>query len=137
LADSNLEEMLRRLPALSLLLAWLCASGAMLDIAQVFAWTRMFAGYTTTKSVVAAAKETFDPDKPCAICRALSKAREASDQHGPAVPTGASEKIILILDGSTCFVPLSARQNWPEPIQGPAVARIGDVPVPPPKSFGA
>ena len=109
----------------------------MLDIAQVFAWTRMFAGYTTTKSIVAAAKETFDPDKPCAICRALSKAREASSQHGPAVPTAASEKIVLILDGSTCFVPMSSEQNWPNPLQAPAVVRIGDVPVPPPKAVGA
>lgn len=129
--------MLRRLPALSLLFAWLCASGAMLDIAQVFAWTRMFEGYTTTKSIVAAAKETFDPDKPCAICRALSKAREASDQHGPAVRTVASEKITLILDGSTCFVPMSIRQIWPDPIQSAALTRIGEVPVPPPKTFGA
>ncbi len=78
--------MSRRLASISLLTAWLCASGAMLDVAQVVAWTRMFAGYARTESIAAAARETFDPGKPCAMCRAVSKARDAGcDRHAPAV----------------------------------------------------
>jgi hypothetical protein len=106
----------------------------MLDVAQVFAWMRMFAGYARTESIIAAAKETFDPDKPCPICRAVSRAREASNQHGPAAPSASSEKIILILDVPAPFVAASAQRSWPEMLQVRASARIGEVPVPPPKA---
>ena len=129
--------MSRKLASLSLFCAWLCASGAMLDVAQGIAWTRMFAGYARSESIAAAAKDTFDPGKPCALCRAVSEAREALGRHGPAVPTRASEKITLVLDCSVCFVPRSPRQIWPDPRQALVVERTGEVPVPPPKSFGA
>jgi hypothetical protein len=105
----------------------------MLDMVQVFAWAHMFAGYARTESVIAAAKETFDPDKPCAICQAVSKTREAASQHGPAAPSVSSEKIVLILDDSSCFVPASTKGSWVETIQMLALVRSGDVPVPPPK----
>jgi hypothetical protein len=124
---------LRRLPVLSLLCAWLCASGALLDMAQVFAWTRMFAGYARTESIAAAARETFDPAKPCALCCAVSKARETARQHGPAVPAAASERMILILERSALFVAASGQRSWPEGEPTSALARGGDVPVPPPR----
>ena len=125
--------MLRRLPAVSLLCAWLCASGALLDVAQVFAWTCMFAGYARTESIVAAARETFDPAKPCALCCAVSKARETSRQHGPAVPAAAPERMILILERSAPFVAAGGPRRWPKVEPSCAVARSGDVPVPPPR----
>ncbi len=126
--------MFRRLPALSLLLAWLCASGAMLDVAQVFAWTRMFAGYVRSDSIAVAARETFDPEKPCEICRAVSRAREAQGQHGTAVPSAAAERIVLILDSSAAFVADAAERGWPESPPARAQVRVADVPVPPPRS---
>lgn len=106
----------------------------MQDMSQVFAWTRMFAGYARTESIAAAARETFDPEKPCAICRAVSRAREAAGQHSPAASSAGSEKMVLILDGSTCVVPASAKRSWPERHQTRAPVRIGDVPVPPPRT---
>jgi len=126
--------MSRRIPAISLLLAWLCASGATLDLAQVFAWTRMFAGYARTESVLAAAKETFDPAKPCKICRAVGKAREASGRHAPAVPAVGPEKIILIFERAAPFVAVPAQRAWPVAAPARAPVRGGDVPVPPPKA---
>src|SRR5277367_3965041 len=71
-AGRSLGEVSRRLPAISLICAALCASGTLLDMAQVFAWTRMFAGYARNESIAAAARETFDPAKPCALCCAVS-----------------------------------------------------------------
>jgi hypothetical protein len=126
--------MSRRLASISLLSAWLCASGAMLDVAQVFAWTRMFAGYVRTESIVAAARETFDPAKPCEICCAVSKARTACDRHGPAVPSAGTEKMVLILERSASFVAISGARSWPETTSACAPRRTGDVPVPPPRS---
>ena len=132
--DRNLGAVLRRLPTFALLCAWLCASGALLDMAQVFAWTRMFAGYARSESIVAAAKETFDPAKPCALCCAVGKAREASRQHGPAVPAAASERMVLILERPVPFVPASDGRGWPDVKSSRATALSGDVPVPPPKA---
>ncbi len=125
--------MFRRLSACSLLCAWLCASGAMLDIAQVLAWTRMFAGYARTESLSAAARETFDPAKPCEICRALGNARAASGSDSPAAFPAGGDKVVLISERSAPFVALSAKRAWPrvQPVSAPA--RFGDVPVPPPR----
>lgn len=125
--------MSRRLASLSLLTAWLCASGAMLDVAQVFAWTRMFAGYARTESVVAAARETFDPAKPCEICRAVSKARDAGDRHAPAVPARGAEKIVMISEPAASLVGAPLAHSWPEIRPDRALVRSADVPVPPPR----
>jgi hypothetical protein len=126
--------MSRRLPAISLFCAWLCASGAMLDVTQAFAWTRMFAGYARNESVVSAVKDTFDPGRPCALCRAVSKAREASNQHGPSVPSAGGDRMILISERPDRFVVLTDEKVWPEACSCCAAIRTGDVPVPPPKS---
>jgi len=93
----------------------------------------MFAGYARTESIAAAARETFDPAKPCALCCAVSKARETSGQHGPALPAAGPERMILILERSAPFVAASDRNCWPEADPTCAVARSGDVPVPPPR----
>jgi hypothetical protein len=126
--------MLRRISALSLLGAWLCASGALLDVTQVIAWSRMFAGYARTESLAAAAKETFDPAKPCAICRAVCHAREAAGQRGAPAPSAGGDKIVLIFERPAAFVATAVERAWPEVLPGRAAARAGDVPVPPPKA---
>lgn len=126
--------MSRRLASVSLLCAWLCASGAMLDAAQVIAWAHMFTGYARTESVGAAARDTFDPQRPCAICRALSKAREASGPHAPAVPSAGSERMVLVLERSAPLLVMAVRSEWPDLPVARVFARDADVPVPPPRS---
>jgi hypothetical protein len=126
--------MSRRLATISLLTAWLCASGAMLDVAQVVAWTRMFAGYARTESVAAAARETFDPGKPCAMCKALGKAREACDRHAPAVPSSGIEKMVLISERAQPFLVLAAPRGWPRMVCAGLSAWGTEVPVPPPRA---
>jgi hypothetical protein len=126
--------MSRKLASISLLAAWLCASGAMLDVAQLVAWTRMFADYARTESIAAAASETFDPARPCALCRAVGKARDACDRGRPAVPSAGVEKIVLILERASPFVSAPVLREWPEAESACALARAADVPVPPPRS---
>jgi hypothetical protein len=127
--------MARRLPAISLLIAWLCASGATLDVAQVFAWARMFTGYAKTESVAAAVRDTFDPGRPCAICRAVSRAREAAGQRAPAVPPTGTDKMVLICERSNVFVAGPEKRAWPDSPRSCAVTHSGDVPVPPPRAL--
>jgi hypothetical protein len=126
--------MSRRLAILSLLCAWLCASGAMLDLAQVFAWGRMFAGYARCESLAAAAKETFDPGKPCEICRAVSMARDAAAKHAPAPLSAGSEKMVMIFERAAPAVILGVEGSWPGTEVAVAPARPGEVPVPPPRA---
>jgi hypothetical protein len=106
--------MSRRLASISLLCAWFCASWAMLDMAQVVAWARMFAGYTRTESFAAAAGDTFDPERPCAMCRVLSRVRETCDGRAPAVPAPSAEKVVLVVERAEPFIPVRAAQEWPE-----------------------
>lgn len=129
--------MSRRLASISLLTAWLCASGAMLDVAQAVAWTRMFVGYARIEPVAAAARETFDPGKPCALCRALGKAREACDHRAPAVPSAGIEKIVLISERAQPFVVPAARREWPRVACAGMPHRGTEVPVPPPRTGAA
>jgi hypothetical protein len=105
----------------------------MLDLAQVFAWSRMFSGYLRSESIAKAATETFDPAKPCSICLALCKAREAANNRTPAVPASGAEKIILILDRPGEFAALVMPEAWPEFRDNIASSPGTDVPVPPPR----
>lgn len=111
----------------------MCASGALLDVTQAVAWTRMFAGYARTESLGAAARETFDPAKPCSLCRAVSRAREASEPRCPVAPAAASEKLILIFETPLAFIPRDGRGAWPVTVARHGSARAGEVPVPPPR----
>jgi hypothetical protein len=125
--------MSRRFASLSLLCAWLCASGAMLDVAQTLAWARMFAGYARCEAVSLAARETFDPSKPCAICIAVGKAREASGGHAPVLSGSATDRIVLILESPLGFIPQSIARPWPASRPVRPQVLTGDVPVPPPR----
>jgi hypothetical protein len=108
----------------------------MLDVAQLAAWTRMFAGYAKTESIAAAAKETFDPAKPCSLCKVISKARDASEHHCPAAPNPSLEKIVLICEKPAGFVSLRGEAMWPAIAPADAAVRCGKVPVPPPRGAG-
>jgi hypothetical protein len=105
----------------------------MLDVAQVFAWTSMFAGYARTESLTDAVKETFDPGKPCAICKVVSLARTASARHAPPLSSPGGDKVILIFERPSVFVAASAKRAWPRVEFARAGARGGEVPVPPPR----
>ncbi len=106
----------------------------MLDVAQAFAWGRMFAGYVRSESIAAAARETFNPEKPCEICRAVSKAREASHSRGPAVPSAGTDKMVMIFEHSAALVILAPEGSWTECSGIRAGVLPGDVPVPPPRA---
>jgi hypothetical protein len=119
-----------------LLFAWLCASGGLLDIAQVFAWSRMYAGYAQTMSAGEALTETFDPAKPCELCVAVLKARGASDDSAKTPAALASveiEKVVMIAQcaASAMFAP--DFEAWPVARHALADTRVDPVPVPPPR----
>lgn len=129
---------MKRLSIVALFAAWFCASGSMLDVVQVFAWGRMFSQYTQTMSVAAAAIETMDVSKPCAICMALRRARQESSQRElPAGIASSSVKIDLVFHEVP--TPILARdlEAWLETGVATPRTRTEPVPTPPPRSATA
>lgn len=124
---------MRRLVAtLSLTFAWLCANGAIWDLAQVFAWGRMFAGYTSALSLGAALRETLDPAKACELCVGVAKAKEQSSQAMPAANPD-SAKLVLAMETEVLVISAPLRREWPvTPHVLPGEWREA-VPLPPPR----
>jgi hypothetical protein len=116
-----------------LLLAWLCANGAVWDIAQVFAWGRMFVGYTQTMTVAAALRETFNPAKPCEMCVTVSTAKTAEQQQAPVALERAIEKLVLVCESPAPIIFVASSREWPAVLASAAPGRVEAVPVPPPR----
>jgi hypothetical protein len=126
---------MRNKPAIfALLFAWLCANGVLLDAAQVLAWAKMFAGYSSSMSVAAALDATFDAEKPCGMCLGISAAKEASKQQLPQAVERSAEKLQLALHRSEPIVLSHAAGDWPAPLASVAPSRTESVPVPPPRA---
>ena len=124
-----------RLSIVGLLFAWLCASGGLLDVTQVFAWAKMYAGYAQTMPLREAVGRTFDPAKPCALCMAVLKARQAAAEahETPAVASVEIEKILLIAHRDEQVVVAPVLEAWPAETRRYAQVKIYPVPVPPPR----
>jgi len=106
----------------------------MLDMMQVFAWARMFTGYARTMSVERAVALTMDPGKPCAICMAVRRAREAEQHERPVAAPLSVEKILLAQVRNEPFIPLRVRPEWPDANPASALSWCAPVPVPPPRT---
>ncbi len=123
----------------SLLFAWLCASGGLLDVAQVFAWVRMCSGYVQTMPLSAAVAQTLDPEKPCEICRAVLKARQGSSESekAPSETSVEVKEVVLIAPRIEPIVLSPSPEAWPAWTQEVAETRTDPVPVPPPRGRAA
>ncbi|MDD2765383.1 MAG: hypothetical protein PHE83_15580 [Opitutaceae bacterium] len=125
--------MRRHLSVACLLAAWLCATGALLDVAQMVAWTRMFTGYVRTLPVAQALSRTFDPEKPCALCLAVQKARETGRRQQSPPTVAAGQKVVLISQPAESLAPAAIPVAWLESDQMSTSSWSPPVPVPPPR----
>ena len=126
--------MRKKIAISSLLFAWLCANGALLDAVQVLAWGKMFAGYTQTMSVAAALRETFDPAKPCEMCLGVAAAKDTAKKQLPATVERSAEKLLLAYHANAIFIVPHSVSDWPTALASVAPSRTEDVPVPPPRA---
>ena len=124
--------MRRAVAILSLTFAWLCANGAIWDLAQVFAWGKMFVGYSSTLTVGAALRETLDPAKSCELCVGVAKAKEQSTQNLPSGPRDAA-KLVLAVEAEVMTLLAPAPQDWPGQAEPTLSEWRAAVPVPPPR----
>lgn len=97
--------MRRKLSLITMLTAWLLATGSHWDLVQTFAWGRMIANYSQTMSIGQAIKLTFTADNLCGVCESVS---EAKQQQDAAVPSDGKStgKILLVFQPQSVFVAL-------------------------------
>lgn len=131
----NVSRPVRKsLSIVAITLAWLCANDVGWNAVQVFAWARMFTQYTQSMTVSAALRETFDPAKPCDICRLVTHAKESAPAQAPLAPERGAEKLLLTCEQPTLFFFSSLARDWPDAIPLPVSARTEPVPLPPPRA---
>lgn len=96
--------MRRKVSLLTMLAAWLLATGSHWDLVQTFAWGRMIATYVQTMPLSEAVRLTFTPDNLCDVCEVVSVAKQ--QEQTPAVPLEnlAAAKIPLIHQPAPVFV---------------------------------
>ena len=130
----SLPTVQRTIAIASLIFAWICANGAVWDAVQVLAWARMFAGYAHTLPVGAALRETFDPGKPCAICLAVAKAKEAEQKQAPRPLERSTAKLVLACETQEKIQIVPLPRAWPAVPDRTGAIRSEPVPVPPPRA---
>ncbi|HEX2861643.1 MAG TPA: hypothetical protein VHN79_08385 [Lacunisphaera sp.] len=128
--------MRRSLATICLLVAWLCANGAVWNVVQVVAWAKMFHGYSQVMPAAQALALTFDGSAPCDLCTISQGAQDTARSQLPqdaALGWGA-EKILFVSDSAPATVLAAPAPTWPSPAAEVGLTRIGSVPVPPPRA---
>jgi len=120
----------------ALLFAWLCAIGALWDVAQVVAWGRMFADYSRVLSVSDALAATFDPALRCHLCESISAAKQAGKDQDPAIPVAndrQSQPLVLVCDLPAPIIFADIGADWSVAAIRHGPVRTEPVPLPPPR----
>jgi len=94
--------MRRKLSLITMLTAWLLATGSHWDLVQTFAWGRMIATYSQSMSLSQAVKLTFTADNLCGVCESVSEAKQHTDSSLPA-DAKTPGKILLVFQPHSEF----------------------------------
>ena len=119
-------------------MAWLAASGLSWDLLQVVAWTKMSVDNATALTATAAVSKTLE-DAPCPLCLAAQEGRKNAEQ----APLAKDEisKVKAKADpvagqGGLVSAKLFSGCDYARPADEVCVARVTEVPVPPPRAHG-
>lgn len=134
LANGNIRPVRRKFSIAALVLAWLCANGAVWNVVQVVAWTKMICDYSQVMPANRALQLTFDGSAPCKLCHLAQDGREAASKLPvSAALGGGDEKILLIAECAPAPVLVAPDFSWPGAVDVAGLTRIESVPVPPPR----
>lgn len=126
--------MRRRISITCLLLAWLCANGAVWNAVQLVAWAQMLHDNAQIMPVAQAIKVTFDGSKTCELCVFSQTAQEtARDQLPVDAALGGTDKIVLALHVIAPLVLIMPDSVWPGVARDTGLVRTETVPVRPPR----
>jgi hypothetical protein len=127
--------MRRKLSLITMLTAWLLATGSHWDLVQTYAWGRMIANYSQTMPLAQAIKLTFTPDNLCGVCASVS---EAKQQQGATLPsdTKSAGKILMVFQPQPVFcAELPMMEKWMPGETNPLLRDRSPPPVPPPREL--
>lgn len=129
----KLGSMPARSQLITLLVAWLLATGVQWDAIQVFGWGRMIVTSARTETLLAAVRQTFSPGEMCGVCCAVQDAkREQQDQAAAGM---GGDKAPLVLQGvASVSVSVPPPQGTVPQDALPCHARREAPPVPPPRA---
>jgi hypothetical protein len=99
--------MRRKVSLLLTLTAWFFATGSQWDVAQTFAWARMFTTYAQSMPLLEAAKKTFSGEELCDVCEVVQDARQdgqAESQSSGAAGAKALGKLPMVMQPELLFV---------------------------------
>ena len=125
--------MRRRLSLLTLLTAWLLATGSQWDVVQALGWGRMIVRYAQTMPLARAVELTFTPDNLCDLCESVSQAKRTPVAALPLDPDSLGKLILVIHPPTSVYAPLPVVGKLPP--DSPALQGQGRAqpPVPPPR----
>lgn len=128
------SAVVRSRPRLIVLLsAWLLATGVHWDALQVVAWSRMFADNARSMPLLAAVRQTFDPQKMCGMCCAVQAAkREQRESTSPAAQVEGKAPVV-IQPAAGIVVAAPAGRPWRVEESAVEDAEREAPPVPPPR----
>ncbi|MES1166664.1 MAG: hypothetical protein ABUL68_01545 [Pseudomonadota bacterium] len=128
--------MRRKFSLVLTLAAWLLATGSQWDLAQTFAWGRMFVTYAGSMSFTQAVQKTFDGEM-CAICAAVQDAKQQESTSAPAPGGRLTAKIILVCapHAPGLFRPAPYFAGLAPSVSAPLSAERSAPPSPPPRAL--
>lgn len=132
---AQFSSLRRRLSIAALLLAWLCANGAVWNVVQFVAWAKMYQDYSRVMPVSQALQLTFDGEAPCDLCTLSQDAQDTARSQLPreADLGGGVDKILLICDLAPVPVMVAPGVSWPGLRPEAGLTRDEAVPVRPPR----
>lgn len=129
--------MRRNVSITCLLLAWLCANGALWNTVQVVGWMKMIHDYSESMTMTKAVEITFDGSAPCNLCHLSQKAENTAREQMPrdALLSGGMKKLLLASEELVPVVLTAPEFSWPGAVNDAGMIRTESVPVPPPRSL--
>ncbi|MBI5426343.1 MAG: hypothetical protein HZA32_19890 [Opitutae bacterium] len=126
--------MRRKFSTIALLVAWLCANGAVWNVVQVVAWAKMFQDYSAVMPVHEALRVTFVGGEACDLCHVAQSAQDtARDQLPRDDALGGSDRVVLAFHATPPVVVIAPDFAWPGLANEAGLTRTDAVPVPPPR----
>lgn len=127
--------MRRPISTLALILAWLCANGALWNVVQVVAWAKMFHDYSQVMPAREALRVTFVDGEACNLCHIAQSAQDtARDQLPRDDALGGGDRLVLTFHATPPVVVTAPDFAWPGLAHEAGLTRTDAVPVPPPRA---
>ena len=126
-------SMRRKLSLITMLTAWLLATGSHWDLVQTFAWGRMIATYSQTMPLAQAIKLTFTPDNLCGVCESVSEAKQQQDTTLPSDAKSAGKILMVFQPQPMLVAEVSSSEKWTPAEMRPSLMDRSPPPVPPPR----